>query len=66
MKPKVQVYIDGHRMSAILNSAGVYEVLRLVKTQSIHIMEVYPGVATIPADFLNDACAVIAIWTKCG
>jgi hypothetical protein len=65
-KPKVQVYIDGHRASAINEASDVYEVLRSVKPQAVQIIEVYPGVSTIPAEFLNDACAVIAIWTKRG
>jgi hypothetical protein len=27
-------------------------------------MEVYTGIARIPGEYLEDACAVIAIWTK--
>jgi hypothetical protein len=63
-KPKVRVLIDGVRTAAITDPTGVYDVLRTVKPQSIQIMEVYPSVSTIPADFLSDACAVIVIWTK--
>jgi hypothetical protein len=60
---KVQVYIDGTRMTA-LASTSVSEALRLVHPRDIQAMEVYTGVARLPAEFVNDACAVIAIWTK--
>jgi len=43
---------------------GIYDALRSVKPQSIQIMEIYPGVATIPAEYLANACAVVLIWTK--
>jgi hypothetical protein len=33
-------------------------------SRSIQAIEVCPGVGQIPAEFLADACAVIAIWTK--
>ena len=63
-KPKVQIYIDGFRMSVSADPSDAYDALRTVKPQSIQLMEVYPNVASIPAQFLNDACAVIVIWTK--
>jgi hypothetical protein len=59
---KVQVYIDGTRMTAL--NPSVPDALLLVHVKNIEIMEVYTGVARIPAEFVNDACAVIAIWTK--
>ena len=59
---KVQVYIDGTRVTQI--DGSVNEALHLVKPADIEAMEVYTGVARIPAEFLNDACAVVAIWTK--
>jgi hypothetical protein len=43
---------------------AVSAALRMVHPSAIEFMEVYRGVAQIPAEFLNDACAVIAIWTK--
>jgi hypothetical protein len=43
---------------------GVEWVLELVPPTAIQAIEVYRGVAQIPAEFLDDACAVIAIWTK--
>jgi hypothetical protein len=30
----------------------------------LELMEVYTGVARIPAEFLADSCAAIVIWTK--
>lgn len=63
-KAKVQVFIDGFRMPPPTDPDGIYEALRTVKPQGIQIMEVYTGVARIPAEFLSDACAVIVIWTK--
>lgn len=67
---KVQVYIDGVRMTTyggddsttLVNQ--VSDVLRLVHVRNIEAIEVYIGIARIPAEFLNDACAVVAIWTK--
>ena len=74
----VQVYVDGVRMtrSGAAQIAGAspsagpdddYDVehaLKLVPPTAIQAMEIYTGVAQIPAEFLEDACAVIAIWTK--
>lgn len=61
---KVQVWIDGFRVAEPQSPASVREILATVPPQSIQIMEVYPSVSSIPGDFLSDACAVIAIWTK--
>ena len=70
---KVQVYIDGVRVTHYngrndrRDPADFDEVqlaLRLVHPSAIEAIELYTGVARIPAEFLNDACAVIAIWTK--
>jgi hypothetical protein len=63
MSTKVQVYIDGTRVTMAKNDP-VTEALHLVHPRDIEAMEVYTGVARIPAEFLNDACAIIAIWTK--
>jgi hypothetical protein len=60
----VQVYVDGHRMTNL--AMTVDDVLSSVHPKDIEIMEVYRGVARIPAEFLYNACAVIAIWTKRG
>jgi hypothetical protein len=65
-----EVRIDGVRMTTyggddsttLVNQ--VSDVLRLVHVKNIEAMEVYTGIARIPAEFLNDACAVVAIWAK--
>ena len=70
---KVQVYIDGARVTHYNGGSGrsdpadfdeVQLALKLVHPSAIEAIELYTGVARIPAEFLNDACAVIAIWTK--
>lgn len=68
---KVQVYVDGVRMSKPGFSIGngdsgdlVSDALHGVPISAIEAVEVYRGVAQIPAEFLDDACAVVAIWTK--
>ena len=77
---KVQVYIDGVRMTSpeigggfvtgssatpsLHDMSDYEEILRLVPPTSIQAIEVYRGISQIPAEFLDDACAVIAIWTK--
>jgi hypothetical protein len=77
VESKVQLYIDGVRATMVrpkglsqpsLAREGdldpTSEALKLVSVKDIEFMEVYRGTAQIPAEFLNDACAVIAIWTK--
>lgn len=68
---KVQIYIDGLRMTGrvmIRDADAVVfeqrEVLRMVNPSQIQAIEVYSGSSRIPGQFLEDACAVIAIWTK--
>ena len=64
----VQIYIDGYRMTGrflpIEGGSEQREVLRLVNPSQIQAIEIYSGVARIPGEFLEDACAVIAIWTR--
>jgi carboxypeptidase family protein/TonB-dependent receptor-like protein len=74
----VQVYIDGTRMThsrkaevpnpnsgvVLADDYDVEHALKIVPPTAIQAIEVYVGVAQIPAEFLEDACAVIAIWTK--
>ncbi|MEA3246382.1 MAG: carboxypeptidase-like regulatory domain-containing protein [Gemmatimonadota bacterium] len=70
--PKVQVYVDGTKVtheatSAIDKLDNAYDVigaLRTININSVQAIELYTGVAQIPAEFLSDACAVIAIWTR--
>lgn len=56
---KVAIYVDGLR-----SSYSVRETLRTVSMADIAAVEVYRGVSQIPGEFLDDACAVVAIWTK--
>ena len=60
---KVQVYINGMRLSAP-GDQNIERTLKLVAPADIELMEVYTGVARLPAEYINDACAAIAVWTK--
>lgn len=62
----IQVYIDGVRVTDYAGSGGqdAYEAIRDIIPSSVQLVEVYRGVARIPGEYLNDACAVILIWTK--
>ena len=71
--PGLQIWIDGIRMTGRLKyfgeeeeviAAEQREVLRQVLPTQIQAIEIYSGVARIPGEFLDNACAVIAIWTK--
>ena len=65
---KVQVYVDGMRMSAVTGDTGgdrdAHKILTQIHPSSVAAMEVYTGVARLPGEFHTDACAAIAIWTK--
>jgi hypothetical protein len=61
---RVQVYVDEHRQTANMSPAEVLDLIKSISPQSIELMEVYPSVSRIPGEFVNDACAVIVIWTK--
>ena len=64
-RAKVQVYIDGQRVTRFdADETNVDAALSLVSVTNIQAIEVYSGIAQIPGEFLSDACAVIAIWTK--
>lgn len=65
-KAHIQVYIDGVRVTDYAGSGGLdsYEAIRDIIPSSVQLIEVYRGVARIPGEYLNDACAVILIWTK--
>lgn len=58
---KIQVYIDGQLATSV---GTVFDALTSVHALNVHAIEVYRGVAQMPAEFLADACAVVAIWTK--
>lgn len=59
---RVQVYINGTRYWTPGDSPT--RVLQLVAPADVELMEVYTHVTRLPVEYLNDACAVIAVWTK--
>jgi len=60
----VQIYIDGFRLTLRGTAEEQRDVFLRVHPKDIEAVEVYSGVARIPGEFLNDACAVVAIWTR--
>jgi hypothetical protein len=64
----VDVFIDGVRVTATDADPDkgrvVERALAMVMPTGIQAIEVYSGLAQIPADFHVSACAVVAIWTK--
>ena len=62
----VMVYVDGVRMtrSSGAEPDDAEHILRAVLPTTIQLIEVYSGTSGIPGEFLADACAVIAIWTR--
>ena len=69
----VSIYIDGTRMFPPLGKPEPQElgvtspmgrILSLVAVKDIQAIEVFKGVAQLPAEFNDNACAVIAIWTR--
>ena len=66
-RPKVQVYIDGDRVTRFdKDQTNADEALSQVAVSHIVAIEVFTGVAQIPGEYHVDACAVVAIWTKRG
>jgi hypothetical protein len=62
---KVQVYIDGRRFTRFDDSdEAVMAALGSVNPRDIQAIEIYTGIAQIPGEFANQACAAVAIWTK--
>lgn len=70
----VQVYVDGMRRThrdidvSMPNGPDIVdesmEALREISPSLVQAIEVYSGASQIPGEFLDDACAVIAVWTK--
>lgn len=58
---KAQIYIDGLRVTT---QGDIGRVLDGINPSSVAMIEVYTGIGRIPAEYVNDACAVVAIWTK--
>lgn len=61
-----QVYVDGQRVTRFAQQFGddIADALAQVEPQQIQAIEVYTGLAQIPGDFAQQACAAIVIWTK--
>jgi len=62
--PRVQVYVNDVRTTVTGHPAEAYAVIQSIHPSDIEMIEVYTGIARIPAEFLADACGVVAIWTK--
>ena len=61
---KVQIWVDGRRITGQDPNQNLMDVLRSIPPHTIEIMEVYASQSVIPAAYMGDACAVIALWTK--
>jgi hypothetical protein len=59
---KVQVYVDGVRVTTTGDDA--FAALRDIRPSSLQLVEVYRGLSRIPGEYLDDACAVILLWTR--
>lgn len=65
----VQIYLDGTRLTNYTGTAGtdrgMGEALKALPPMSaVQLVEVYQGVTRIPGEYLDDACAVILVWTR--
>jgi len=62
----VSVWIDGwkQRYPESTGPAAIGELIDRVLPSQIEMIEVYRGPAEMPAEFLDDSCAAIAIWTR--
>ncbi|MBL0170523.1 MAG: carboxypeptidase regulatory-like domain-containing protein [Gemmatimonadaceae bacterium] len=65
----VHVWVDGTRWTKYFSrdtliNVNATKAVRDIPVSSIQLMEVYSGVARIPGEYLDDACAVILIWRK--
>lgn len=59
---RVQVYINGRRFGGAQDRPE--DVLKMVAPADVVLMEVYTHVTRLPIEYVDDACAVIAVWTK--
>jgi hypothetical protein len=60
----VQIFMDGR----LMNRSGEIPLDELVSPAEVEGLEVYRGLATVPADFYNEwaRCGVVAVWTRRG
>lgn len=65
-----QVYVDGMRLNTNMGSPDGQQVAidDYVRPGSVEGIEVYKGLSTVPAAFLNEFadCGVVVIWTRRG
>ncbi len=57
---RVSVWIDGDKVRT--TTPG--EALGLIHPNDVEAIEIYRGLSQIPAEFLDDSCAAIVIWTR--
>ena len=61
----IHVWVDGTRWTNYNGfRVDAPTAVRDIPPSSFQLMEVYSGVARIPGEYLDDACAVILIWRK--
>ena len=57
---RVSVWIDGDRV----RTPTPDDALASIHPNDVEAIEVYRGLSQIPAEFLDDSCAAIVIWTR--
>lgn len=64
----VQVFVDGMLMNRGLRGPGGSSVDDIVSVSDVEGIEVYRGLSSVPAEFLNEhaRCGVVVIWTRRG
>jgi hypothetical protein len=63
----VSVWIDGWKQQpdrGLASFERLSEMLDRVRPSQIEMMEVFHGPAQMPAEFLDNSCAAIAIWAR--
>jgi len=63
---QISVWIDGWKQRSSINggAAAIGELVDRLTPAQVEMIEVYTGPAQMPAEFLDDSCAAIAIWTR--
>ena len=57
---RVSVWIDGDKV----RTPSLDVALGLIHPNDIEAIEIYRGLSQIPAEFLDDSCAAVVIWTR--
>lgn len=62
------VFLDGVKIAHSRSPAEAFDAVNLLPPSSVEGIEVYPGAASVPAEFAgSDAgCGVVAIWSRRG